>query len=174
MKGENTWYEHLFIMNYPVHTKAEGLLCYCSSVKSHCTPVMSEPCWIAAFKYLVPSLPPPPPPPLPPHHLIIIIIVYWNTVAIPISCVSFYSYSEYWSNFGVIWGFFGPNRVIFRAWGRFKNCSGVYSYVLTSLISIGFTKPLFQNFLKIFWRQTDRPTARQTDRPTDKATLKSD
>ena len=106
------------------------------------------------------------PPPLPPHHLIIIIIVYWNTVAIPISCVSFYSYSECWSNFGVIWGFFGPNGVIFRAWGRFKNCSGVYSYVLTSLISIGFTKPLFQNFLKIFWRQTDRPTDRQTDRPT--------
>ena len=137
---------------------------------------MSEPCWIAAFEYLVPSLPLPPPPPpplpppplpppplsppppLPPHHLIIIIIVYWNTVAIPISCVSFYSYSECWSNFGVIWGFFGPNGVIFRAWGRFKNCSGVYSYVLTSLISIGFTKPLFQNFLKFFWRQTDRRT----------------
>ena len=63
-------------MNYPVHTKA------C------CTPVMSEPCWIAAFEYLVPSLPPPLPSrplPPPPPHLIIIIIVFWNTVAIPIS-----------------------------------------------------------------------------------------
>ena len=165
LKGENTWYEHLFIMNYPVHTKA----CCVIALQSNLIvlSVMSEPCWIAAFEYLVPSPPPrlPPPPPLPPphHHLIIIIIVYWNTVAIPISCVSFYSYSECWSNFGVIWGFFGPNGVIFRAWGRFKNCSGVYSYVLTSLISIGFTKPLFQNFLKIFWRQTDRPTDRQTD-----------
>ena len=51
-------------------------------------------------------------------------------------------------------------------WLRFKNCSGVYSYVLSSLISIWLTKPLFQNFLKIFWGQTDRRTNRPTDRQT--------
>ena len=42
---------------------------------------------------------------------------------------------------------------------RFKNCCGVYSYVLSSLISIWLTKPLFQNFLNFFEdRPTDRPT----------------
>ena len=129
---------------------------YPSNVRAMLNSCLLTPCTFSSSSPALSSSSPPPP------HLIIIIIVYWNTVAIPISCVSFYSYSECWSNFGVIWGFFGPNGVIFRAWGRFKNCSGVYSYVLTSLISIGFTKPLFQNFLKIFWRQTDRQTDGQS------------
>ena len=32
--------------------------------------------------------------------------------------------------------FYGPNEAIFGVWVKFKNCSGVYSDKLTSLISI--------------------------------------
>ena len=48
----------------------------------------------------------------------------------------------------------------------------VYSYVLSSLISIWLTKPLFQNFLKIVWGQTDRPTDRQTKPPLEATILR--
>ena len=105
--------------------------------------------------------------------LIIIITVYSNTVAITIFYVSFFLSLNVKLILELFGAFVGQTGLFFGAWVRFKNCSWVYSYELKSLISIGFTKPLFQNFLKLFWGMTDVRTNRPTDqwtKPPFKAT----
>ena len=62
-------------------------------------------------------------------------------------------------------GLFWTKRDIFGAWVRFKSCSGVYSYVLTSPTVYWIHKSPLSKLFEIFWRQTNRQTDGHTKPP---------